>query len=200
MSLSAATVYSASFGDGPQPAVYTSCVSYQVKPDRSYLDLHSGFSASAGGELWAHDTLIFTLSGSLASGQTASLRFTNATAARAPFMLRISAPAIAPAVSLTFKASDDTACPSEHCLLPDVSKSLPGTVHTPKCGFGAVGASVEQPISPDLPAGTPLLIDVTSLVRKGARYLKVAVVPEQSTRDGFWDSKLQLSGAQLVVH
>ena len=89
MSLQAATVYSATFSDGPQPAVHTSCVAYQVKPDRSWLNLRSGFSASAGGEVWEHDSLIFTLSGSLVSGQTARLSFTNATATLAPFMLRI---------------------------------------------------------------------------------------------------------------
>jgi len=202
MSLRAAHVYTATYTNGPQPAVRSSCVAYGVQPTRDWLNLQNGFSASAGGEVWAHDSIVFTLAGGLTNGQSASLRFANVTASRAPFMLRISTPTVAPADALTFEASDDAACPSEHCLMPDVTKTLPpGKVNTPTCGFGTVGSSVvDQPISPNAPAGTPLQVDVTALISKGARYLKVTVLPEHSSADGFWDSQLQVSGAQIVVH
>ena len=199
LSLKAGHIYSASFTEGPTPATENRCTAYKVAADTDYLRVTTRFSASAGGAVWAHDSLIFTVTGTLGENETASLKFTNVTATLAPFMLRISAPGVGPADSLTFNAADDTACPSEHCLLPNVTTSLPSRISTPKCGFATIGASVYQPISPDAPAGLPLLVDITSLVRKGARALKVAVVPEQKTQDGFWASELQLSGAHVQL-
>ena len=198
LSLKSGHVYSATFSDGPQPAVATSCVAYKVAPSQDYLRVSSSFGAGAGGEAWTHDSVLFKLTGTVADGEKALLRFDNVTAALAPFVLRISAPTVGPADSVTFKSTDDSACPSEHCLVPAVA-NLPGHVYTPKCGFGTVGVSVEQPISPNLPSGTPLLVDVTSLVRDGARTLKVALVHDHQTKEGFWGGKLQLSGAQLVT-
>lgn len=192
-------VYSATFSDGPAPAVETSCVAYSVNASADWLQLSTRFSASAGGEVWAHDSLLFSLDGSLAAGETASLRFTNVTATAAPFVLRLSTPTVGPADALTFKATDDTACPSRHCLLPDAAAHLTSPVNTPKCGFDTASVVVEQPISPNMPASGLLAVDVTSLLREGPRALKVALVPDQKTTDGFWGAKLQLGGAHLVT-
>ena len=129
------------------------------------------------------------------------LRFSNVTAAEVPFVLSVSSATVGPANSLTFKATDDTACPSQHCLVPDVKMILSGSVATPKCGFAKIAPlpEVSQPISPNMPAGTTVLLDITALVRKGVRTLKVALVPDRTNPDGFWGGALQLSGAQLVT-
>ena len=203
-SIGSAHLYSAKFAQ----MASSDCSGMMMPPGGIEFTLSNSFGVVGPEVLFAHSSLVLLVDGDPVVPGRTLLNLTVQTDQRVT--IRAEATAIAPADRFEFhvgtRSFAQAACPAtEHCLVPDVSDTIPVGALAAPCGFAPKPVprlTVDQvaPFHGSLLMNvSDLLVDARCTRGEPCQMIKLTALPNEEDASGFWNATLAVKSVELLT-